>query len=243
MFTWFRKLRAWLRADPGHAKEFLGYVALAAVGIVVGVPEIWAAADSSSVPWPTISGMTGDLEYHHDWVAIIVIAVIVWAGMSAVYRGGRLVRTPHGGRLTLSRGAARELPWFVYLPVALIGVVVPSLIVNEFVYPHDKFRFGQVMYGLIAFFWIVIPTVLALPTWGLQAPFPTFFRTLRNLQRRVHAIAVVVVTGLAVLVIHLVLYPWPAIIPDLKDAHDIYSKQRAQKPAPSAPKAPSPYSP
>ena len=50
--------------------------------------------------------------------------------------------------------------------------------------------------------------------------------------------------GLVVLVIHLVLYPWPAIIPDLKDLHDTYQQQRPHQqlqPPPGTP--PSPYAP
>lgn len=47
------------------------------------------------------------------------------------------------------------------------------------------------------------------------------------------------------LVIHLVLYPWPAIIPDLQDAHNVYSKQRGKhQPLPQPrPTPPSPYAP
>ena len=93
--------------------------------------------------------------------------------------------------------------------------------------PHDKFRFGQVLYGLIAAFWIVIPSVIALPKRGREAPFATLFRTVRNLEQRFRPAAVLVAAGLAVLVLHLMLYPWPAIIPDLQRLH---SQQGAYSP-------------
>ena len=42
-------------------------------------------------------------------------------------------------------------------------------------------------------------------------PFPTLFKTVKYLQRRVHPLATVLVAGLAVLAVHLALYPWPDI--------------------------------
>ena len=75
------RLRTWWHAN---ASEAWGYVVWGAMGVVVAVPEIWAAADSKHVPWPTISGTIGDLELHHNWIAIIVIGLIVWAAYCAI---------------------------------------------------------------------------------------------------------------------------------------------------------------
>lgn len=192
---WYERLAAWARRNP---KEAWGYAVWAAVGAVVGVPEIWAAIDSTHVPWPTISGMTGHIEYTHNWAAIIVIAIVVWAGYYALlYRPGKerrhgLRRTGHAGRLTRSPDDLRQLPWFVYVPAALAGVIVPCLLVNESFDPHDKQAFGQLLYGLIALFWILLPSLLALPKRGVQAPFATLFQTIRNLERRLHPVAVLV---------------------------------------------------
>jgi hypothetical protein len=48
------------------------------------------------------------------------------------------------------------------------------------------------------------------------------FETVRSLERRLRIVALAVVAGLTMLLIHLVLYPWPSIIPDLKRLHVTY---------------------
>src|SRR6266545_2617155 len=56
--------------------------------------------------------------------------------------------------------------------------------------------------------WDVIPNALAY--WRKKdVPFTTLFFTLRSLERRLHAVAIVIAAGLAVLLIHLAVYPWP----------------------------------
>jgi hypothetical protein len=69
-------------------------------------------------------------------------------------------------------------------------------------------------------FWVLIPSALAWPKrFAVDVPFPTMFETVRDLERRLRVLALVVAAGLATLMIHLVLYPWPSIIPDLKRLH------------------------
>ncbi len=63
--------------------EAWGYVMWGAMALVIAIPEITAAVDHK-VPWPTISGMTGHLEYRWSWVALIVVALIVFAAFHAV---------------------------------------------------------------------------------------------------------------------------------------------------------------
>ncbi len=72
----------------------------------------------------------------------------------------------------------------------------------------DKYDVGYVIYGLLAVFGVIVPSVVAYAL-GKDAPFPTFFRTIAYLQRRLHWAATIIVGGLAVLVFHLALYPWP----------------------------------
>src|ERR671933_1620011 len=62
-----------------------GYVVWGLTGAAIAVPELWAAVDGKHVPWPTISGTVGYLEYWHDWIAVIVIAVLVWAAFRALF--------------------------------------------------------------------------------------------------------------------------------------------------------------
>jgi hypothetical protein len=42
-------------------------------------------------------------------------------------------------------------------------------------------------------------------------PFPSLITTLRDLERRVPLVALVVLAGLVILLIHLALYPWPDV--------------------------------
>src|SRR5437764_14170218 len=49
---WFSRAAAWVKA---HRREVTGYLVWGAMGVVVGVPEVWAAADTHA-PWRTISG-------------------------------------------------------------------------------------------------------------------------------------------------------------------------------------------
>ena len=73
---------------PG-GRELAGYGVWGFTGAVIAVPELWAAVDSDHVPWPTISGTVGYLEYWHTWVAVIIIGALVWAVFHAVkYSGG-----------------------------------------------------------------------------------------------------------------------------------------------------------
>ena len=94
-----RNLRTWLRlpprttqdgTDPGRSAalagtgkagaEWWGYVLWGAVGLVIAIPEIAAAAWHGG-PWPTISGTIGHLEVIWSGTAIIVVAVVVAVAM------------------------------------------------------------------------------------------------------------------------------------------------------------------
>jgi hypothetical protein len=95
------------------------------------------------------------------------------------------------------------------------------------------------MYGLIALFWMVIPAAYAY-FGGKDVPFPTLFATIQALEQRVRVVAIVFAAGITVLMIHLALYPWPAVIPDLQDLHASYAQQhhavkKHKEPQPGAP--------
>lgn len=209
-------------------RELFGYGVWGVVAIVVAVPELWAAVSGDAADWPTVSGTVGYLEYWHPWVAVVVIGMLVWAAFHVVrYEAQRvaaqpaaadpsLYRTP-GGRWSARRPHLRPLNAALYLVVALAVVVAGSLwsYVDR---PHDRYRLGEVMYGLIAVFGIVVPALFAF-LGGKDAPFPSLFATMQALERRVRALAVVFSAGIAVLLVHLALYPWPAVIPDLQDLH------------------------
>jgi hypothetical protein len=218
-------------------REAWGYVVWSAVGAVLAVPEIWALVGGAGVPWPTISGTIGHLEIEHDWVAFIVVGVIVWAGFHAVR-----VASSDVDRLTSAETTAPVAAW-MYFPVALAATVAGSLLGDE--YAADRYEFGEILYGLVFFWWIAVPGWLAY-AHGRLVPYSSLFATLRNLERRLRPAAVLVASGLVILAIHLVLYPWPAVIPDLNRLHAYYrcAKQHARCPTLKPPEVvPSPYAP
>jgi hypothetical protein len=229
---WLSRTAAWIKTHP---REVTGYLVWGAMGVVVGVPEIWAAADNHA-PWPTISGTIGHLEYGHNWVAIIVIALIVWAAYHAL----RPPTQTDTGRRTRPGTHVKELPeWSValYFAIAVAAVAGGSAIAASAA--AHRYVLAYVLYGLIAVFWIVIPNALAYAAQK-DIPFPTLFNTLSDIESRARVVAVVVGTGLVILLVHLTFYPWPAVIPDLQDLH---KKQQQQKPLIQQQKPPSPYAP
>jgi len=215
--------------------EAWGYIVWSVVGAAIAVPEIWAAAAGSDFIWPTISGTVGHLEDKWAIVALAPVAVLA-GGARALSRfqitgvtiqadAEALVRTPEGrlakvGKVELGpdkpipavvtnpadalkgRSEWQVLPYFL---VATTIVVVCSLAAST---SENKWWTGYVLYSLIGILGIVIPNALAY--WRRKdVPFTTLFFTLRSLERRLHAVAIVMAAGLAVLLIHLAIYPWP----------------------------------
>ena len=198
------------------ARERWGYCFWGAVGAMIALPEIWAAAWSGG-PWPTISGMTGHLEELWSPTAILVVAGIVVAAVQAVrFRTAPAPLRTAGGRTT--RRAPPPAPptgaslWgYLYVALAVVCVAVPSVLVGTLsTSRHTKWILGYVIYGLIGFFCVALPSALAY--WlSRDIPFPTLFQTIADLERRARWVAIVTLAGLVVLLIHLALYPWPDI--------------------------------
>jgi len=69
---------------PDLLSNTLEVVKLTSLGSVVAVPELWAAVGGDAVLWPTISGTIGNLEVFHEWVALIVVAILIWAAYHAI---------------------------------------------------------------------------------------------------------------------------------------------------------------
>ena len=125
-------------------------------------------------------------------------------------QSGRLTKRPM--RTAAAMSAARK-DWvgYAYLATAFVAVLVPSVVVGTLVRgssEQTKWIVGYVIYGCIAVFCVALPSALAY--WVSDVPFPTLFRTISVLERLWRPIAVVIVAGLAVLVVHLALYPFPA---------------------------------
>ncbi|MDQ3380853.1 MAG: hypothetical protein M3546_11145 [Actinomycetota bacterium] len=72
----------------------------------------------------------------------------------------------------------------------------------------EKIHLGYAIYGAFAIVGILIPLVLV---WrkSKRVVFPNVFFTFRKLRERFRWVALAVIALLAVLVLHLALYPWP----------------------------------
>jgi hypothetical protein len=244
--AWFRR---WLTAHFSgiDRREAWGYGVWLFFGVLVLVPELWAAFWGDSAKWPTISGTVGALEYDRPVLALVVTGVIVLCVYSAfryppdktgvlpvsgvpAKRAGGLVgdpalpyRTPMGGRLTRSTRPVREVAAVLYFGIALAVIVICTGIAVVKTDIDGQFAVGRTLYGLTALFWVVIPSFLAWPKrLALDVPFPTLFETVRSLERRLRILALTVAAGMVILLIHLVLYPWPSNIPDLSRLHRTY---------------------
>ena len=64
--------------------EATGYAVWTAMGIVVGVPEIWAAVEGTGFYWPTISTTIGHLQERWPVVALLPVAAIVMGAYSVL---------------------------------------------------------------------------------------------------------------------------------------------------------------
>jgi hypothetical protein len=115
-----------------------------------------------------------------------------------------------GGRLSPEPETAnrRQLSPWSYFPAATIVVIGGSL--ASATLDGDRWHLAYVLYGLIAMFWIVIPS-LAAYFFSRDVPFPTLFRTILDLEQRLHRVAFFVAAALVVLLLHLAFYPWPDI--------------------------------
>lgn len=229
-------------------REAWGYGVWLFFGVLVLVPEIWAAKWKDSAPFPTISGTVAALEYDRPWLALVVTGLIVLCVYSALryprtetgvlakrgsagqaigetYRGDQALpyRTPGGGRFTRSTTPVREIQAGVYFLCALVVIGACTAIAAIKTDINDEYHVGRTLYGTTALFWVLIPSLLAWPKrFAVDVPFPTLFSTVRSLERRLRIVALLVAAGLVILLVHLVLYPWPSIIPDLSRTHRTY---------------------
>ena len=153
---------------------------------------------------------------------------------------------PHrtaGGRLTFKTTAKTvddfdeehlDLASFVLQAIVVAGIVVGLTLWAHDHWPPAKgkplssdFHVGYFLYGSIAFFWIVLPSLYAFIR-GRDAAFPTLFMTIVDLEEWLGSwrrwpwlhrlgqglswlVAFALVWGLVFLMIHLTLYPYPDI--------------------------------
>jgi hypothetical protein len=220
----------------------LGYLIWGVAAAVIAIPELLAAANVGLgfLHFKTISETTGHLERYHPWVELVVVAAIVFFAYSyfrtSPHADDRpnLARTP-GGRLRMERHADHEAregfdgeqPKRIFLgaaAVVLAGVAFATWAAVEWWGDERDFHPSFVLYGLLFLFWLVIPSLVVF-FGGREVPFPTLYRTVRNLEEWLEQLRLpwnlgpllawivtyVILAGLVILLIHLTLYPYPDI--------------------------------
>ena len=211
--------------------EAMGYAIWSALGIVVGVPEVWAAIEGDDFYWPTISATIAHLQERWPVVALLPVAAIVMTGYSVfrvrdigdtVVQADRqeLGRTPQGrlAKQEVSYGQLRGggapvtgreraqwsiTPYFVFATTLVVGA---SLLASR---SENPFLVGYVLYSLLVVFWVAIPSIAAYYL-RRDLPYTNLFFTVNLLARRLQLLAGLVAALLVILLLHLAFYPWPA---------------------------------
>jgi hypothetical protein len=216
------------------AEELHGYAFWAPVALAITVTEILGAIGPLNhvIPWPTISFTVGHLEDLHGWWGLLVVAVIATAGYYAF--ANPTPAPPSKGRTELYRSLGPIRIRYNWLLVyAVTGLVAYSVYLStdgEHKEPR-RFHLAYAIYGTFAVVGIAIPLLLI---WrkSTHVVFPTFFYTLHRLRDRFHVIALLVLLGLAILLIHLALYPWPSLAREnasFAGTSGIRAKSRAER--------------
>jgi hypothetical protein len=198
------------------AREVWGYGTWLFFGLVFGLPESWAGA--ANPPWPTLSDTIGHLEKLWPGTRVVVVVLIALIAYSSVrfppgHTGefpARKGEPPRGrtgnGRLIRLPREVSPVPALIYIPLALAVVAAGSLIAA--MTSSDRFVLGYVLYGLFAVFCVIVPNLLAY-WFAADVPFPTFFRTIADLDHRWRPAAMLIVAWLIALMFHLAFFPWP----------------------------------
>jgi hypothetical protein len=197
--------RNFFAPGPLSGREKQGYLIWGPTAALIATIELLGALSSSlkhSIPWPTISSTVGHLETRWSWVAVIVVASIAVILFLAIRYRSSSVAAKAPDNLSASLATA------VYDAIMLVIVGAGSAAVA--LTGASKFQLGYTIYGLLLVFGIIGPSVWAL----VSRTEPTFFSTVRSLRARLAWFIVVLITGLAVLVVHLAFYPWPDITHD-----------------------------
>ena len=224
-----------------------GYCVWGLGAAVILVPELIAAFGAGWLPFTTISRLTGHLEHRHSVLELVVVGLLVWVIYSTVRvpphtRSGsaRLDGSPHpartsGGRLTLGAPTPKLTKQFdedrvpgLFALAALIALAVIALgsfsAANWWDDGNPHYHTGYVLYGLLALLLIIVPSLFAFAL-AKDVPFPTFYRTVANLEDWLTSrpwrhslgpalawlISYLIFAGLVILVLHLTLYPFPSI--------------------------------
>jgi len=181
------------------------------VALAITVTEILGALSKAFrdwIPWPTISGTVGHLEdIDGRWGLAVIALIAITAFYAVAYSKGEAQGT--GTKAVVK---VRSIQFRYGWPLVLAAVAVIATIV-WFSIEHEgsdvrKWHLAYAIYGSFAVIGVAIPSILI---WrkSEHVVFPGLFYTFRKLRGRLPVVATAVVAALALLVLHLGLYPWP----------------------------------
>jgi hypothetical protein len=207
--TWIRQLVwHWRLGGPVTPDERGGYLFWGpTILLVLGVELLGALSESIEnwIPWPTISGTVGHLEKRWDWVAVIVVGLLSVVAVHALANRSRA--RPAGRFVREGAPPARETSW--YSPWLVFALTAVAFVV-PWAFGVTKFELGYTIYGALAVFGIIVPSILSIG-FNRLVRFPTLFFTIDQFRRRLHAVALILIAGLSILTVHLAFYPWPDV--------------------------------
>lgn len=207
LLRWFWKswLGAWVRQKFADAtpEEVHGYAFWGPIALAILITELLGAhAFGPFERWPTISSTIGHLEDRDSRWGLPVVFLIAIAAFSAVSYATQSSRRERTEFIFVVPRFQFRYGWpFVLGATAISGVVM-------YAFSDDKYHVGYAIYGAFTVFGIAVPLMLAWK-WRRHVRFPTLFYAFSRLRIRFRWIASVVIGLLAILVIHLALYPWP----------------------------------
>jgi hypothetical protein len=194
----------WLRG-AGHwsdltSREWQGYGLWIPTTLFIAAVEILGALGASWIPWTTISTTVGHLETRWHLVAlaiVVLITLVVFLGIAY-----NAPKAPADARVSVTAFSWGALSYDVCVLVIAVGAGTLAYLAGE-----PKLVRGYWIYGLFIILGIVGPSIYAVVT----KTETTFFATIRSLGSRLPWFRFALAAGMAVLVIHLAIYPWPDI--------------------------------
>jgi hypothetical protein len=204
----------------------LGYVVWGSAFVVTIVPELLASINAveKHLPFPTISRTIGHLEVVNPVWEIFPTALIVLF----VYA---LLSAPMPNRAARSSdddSAQGEVQPFAIRAALCVVLLVGVTLLAAQIWPDQhlasgagkepNFYVAYCLWGATFVIWVVLPTITALR--GKVHAYPSVTKTIVNLERAIAGrfgsgaawvVGFVLVWGMAFLLLHLTLYPFPDI--------------------------------
>jgi hypothetical protein len=214
------------RIINGMTRRQFGYVVWGSAFVVTIVPELLASINAveKHLPFPTISRTIGHLEVVNPAWEIFPTALIVLF----VYA---LLSAPMPGRAARSSdddSAQGEVRPFTVGAILCAALLVGVGIAASEIWPDQhlaggagkepNFYVAYAFWGTTFVIWVLLPTITALR--GKVHAYPSVTKTIVNLERAIRGrfgngaawtVGFVLVWGMAFLLLHLTLYPFPDI--------------------------------